>query len=147
MQPSAYGQQYPPPPPPTGGQDGWMVPPYPGPPTSGSSPYEKGEFHPSAEWAQDHPPPPGAPPAQTGPHAAEEAAWEQARTQGPTAHLTNDAPRPQRNSFEATGYTIGNREEDEAWEEARTQGVTAHFTGHANVPGGNNARRDGGDVV
>lgn len=132
-------------------EQSWMVPPYPGPPP-GSTPgaYEKGEFHPDAEWAQaSYAPPPGPPPAQAGfggsrdvehgQHRAEEEAWERARTQGVTAHLTGHAPAPDRRESEE-GYVVRNTEEDEAWERARGEGVTAHLTGH------NKPRRDG-DVV
>ena len=152
-------QSYPPPPPP--GQQGhwggappsqeqsWMVPPYPGPPPpgqGGAGAFEKTDYQPAAEWAHDgYAPPAGAPPAGARgdmEHREEEEAWERARTEGVTAHLTGHGPGPrtQRDSGEVRGFAVHNNEEDEAWERARGEGVTAHFTGH------NRPRRDG-DVV
>ena len=75
-----------------------------------------------------------------GEHREEEEAWERARNEGVTAHLTGHGPGPRRNSGEVQGYAMRNTEEDEAWERARAEGVTAHLTGH------NKPRRDG-DVV
>lgn len=152
-------QNYPPPPhqtqaqqgywgPPPSQQQNWMVPPYPGPPPPGQEPYEKSDYQPDAEWAQaGYAPPPGPPPGASrstnvdhGEHREEEEAWERARTEGVTAHLTGHGTAPRRNSGEVQGYATRNVEEDEAWERARGEGVTAHLTGH------NKPRRDG-DVV
>jgi hypothetical protein len=70
------------------------------------------------------------------PNAEEDEAWERARTQGVTAHLTGHAPPPQLENSRATaGYAVGNEEEDEAWERARMTGPTAHLTGNANTRG------------
>jgi len=125
-----------------------MVPPYPGPPPpgqGGQSAFEKTDYQPAADWAQDgYAPPSGPPPAGSRgntEHREEEEAWERARTEGVTAHLTGHGPGPRRDSGEAArGYGVSNTEEDEAWERARSEGVTAHYTGH------NKPRRDG-DVV
>ncbi|RSH85286.1 hypothetical protein EHS25_005093 [Saitozyma podzolica] len=142
MQPGQYQ-----PPPQT--QQGWMVPPYPGPPANGvNGPgFEKSDYHPDAPWAQGteplgYAPPSGPPPGVSSrgiePNAEEDEAWERARTQGVTAHLTGHAPPPQFESSRATGatgYALSNEEEDEAWERARTTGPTAHLTGNANAKG------------
>ena len=140
--------------PPTG-QQSWMVPPYPGPPPGQSqNSYEKGDFQPVAEWANNntlnnnaYAPPPGPPPQQgfggglnrSNQTDAQEEAWERARNQGVTAHLTGHGlDRTRRDSDE--GYVVTNREEDEAWERARGEGITAHLTGHQQ-------KRKDGDVV
>ena len=141
-------QSYPPPPageqgyygaPPPPTDQSWMVPPYPGPPAQGSA-FEKTDYQPAADWAQDAHDPVAAREAME--HREEEEAWERARTTGVTAHLTGHGPGPRRDSGEGVrGYGMSsNNEEDEAWERARGEGVTAHFTGH------NRPRRDG-DVV
>ena len=123
-----------------------MVPPYPGPPAGGVQ-FEKSDYHPNAEWAQNDPfaneeyaPPPGSPPRQGRAPAAEstealvnnheEEAWQRAQSTGVTAHLTGHAPGPRSNEQD-DGYIIPNNEEDEAWERARNEGVTAHLTGQA----------------
>ncbi|KAK4688613.1 hypothetical protein P7C73_g1501, partial [Tremellales sp. Uapishka_1] len=138
MQPQ--GGFYPPPP-----QQNWMVPPYPGPPAGAPPPpegFEKSDYHPEAEWAQantlNYAPPPGSPPRGTNhnpflatavvPNREEDEAWERARAEGVTAHLTGHGIAP--NIDTSQGYTIPNQEEDEAWERAREEGVTAHLTGH-----------------
>nr|ODN89948.1 hypothetical protein L203_01865 [Cryptococcus depauperatus CBS 7841] len=130
------------PPPPHNGSQPWMVPPYPGPPAGNSSyppppqGYEKSDYHPDAEWAQsNYPPPPGAPLSDSNSRGVEnreeEEAWERARAEGATAHLTGHAAAPNRNSDERErGYVIPNAEEDMAWERAKNEGVTAHITGH-----------------
>ncbi|WVQ70667.1 hypothetical protein IAR50_000189 [Cryptococcus sp. DSM 104548] len=127
-------------PPPPDGQQAWMVPPYPGPPgpyANNPPPpagYEKSDYHPDAEWAQaDYAPPPGAPPRERdiGENRAEEEAWDRARSQGVTAHLTGHGSAPRRSSdSQDGGYVIPNAEEDEAWERARNEGVTSHMTGN-----------------
>jgi len=136
MQPGSFGG------PPPNDRQSWMVPPYPGP--SGAPPpphFEKSDYQPEAEWAQaepvDYAPPSGPPPLRNPftdgsgshvvPNREEDEAWERARSEGVTAHLTGHAAAPGGNSSE--GYTIPNEEEDEAWERARTEGVTAHYTG------------------
>ncbi|ODN99471.1 hypothetical protein L198_03315 [Cryptococcus wingfieldii CBS 7118] len=130
-------------PPPPDGQQAWMVPPYPGPPAppghyANNPPppagYEKSDYHPGAEWAQgDYAPPAGAPPRERdiGENRAEEEAWDRARSQGVTAHLTGHGFAPRRSSDSLNGgYAIPNAEEDEAWERARNEGVTSHLTGN-----------------
>ncbi|EIW69892.1 hypothetical protein TREMEDRAFT_73651 [Tremella mesenterica DSM 1558] len=148
--PLQSGPYYPPP----NGQQPWMVPPYPGPPAGRPSQFEKSDYHPEAEWAQGETvgfaPPPGPPPARNTnpfdtsnpfeneesisrsrvvPNREEDEAWERARSEGVTAHLTGHAPAPLTTREESSGYVIGNREEDEAWERAREEGLTAHLTG------------------
>jgi hypothetical protein len=103
-------------------QQGWMVPPYPGPPVDphvGATPqYEKNDYHPQAEWANTpYSPPPGSPPNHASinpftstrpnreviPNAEEDEAWERARTQGVTAHLTGQGQGPSAGSGRAGG--------------------------------------------
>ena len=148
MQPPPPGQGY--------GQNEqpWMVPPYPGPP-AGDAPYEKSDYHPNAEWANDdvpysYAPPAGAPPGSSRAardsseglvHDAQEEAWQRARSGGVTAHLTGHAAAP-RGRDDEDGFMVPNREEDEAWERARTGGVTAHLTGQASGSGPGSRRNE-----
>jgi len=128
-------------PPPPDNRQSWMVPPYPGSANTPPPNFEKSDYQPEAEWANVEPiayaPPSGPPPRNAftdvsgsgpnvAPNRAEDEAWERARSEGVTAHLTGHAPPP---AVESQGYVIGNPEEDEAWERARTEGVTAHLTG------------------
>ena len=82
------------------GQQGWMVPPYPGPPQGARPQFEKNEYQPEAEWANESlgPAAQGENPFETGGstsvHRAEDEAWERARTGGVTAHLTGHAAPP-----------------------------------------------------
>ncbi|KAK8850520.1 hypothetical protein IAR55_004438 [Kwoniella newhampshirensis] len=138
MQPGYY-----PPPLANDQQQSWMVPPYPGPPANGPPPpasgFEKSDYQPDVEWAQaEYAPPPGPPPSQGGswgtsgpaPNRAEDEAWERARTEGVTAHLTGQGPGPiTSRRDEERGFVVDNEEEEEAWERARNAGVTAHLTG------------------
>lgn len=125
------------PPPPADGQQAWMVPPYPGPPNYANNPpppqgWDKSDYHPDAEWAQADYASPSSRERDIGDNREEEEAWERARSQGVTAHLTGHAPLRAREDVERdSGYVIPNAEEDQAWEEARNQGVTAHLTGAA----------------
>lgn len=142
LQPQGPGF-YPPPPLQHQDSNSWMVPPYPGPPQSqgqgqelgeGSTerpPYDKSDYQPRVAWASD------APDADPFRHDAEERAWDQARSNGVTAHLTGQgSPPPTGTGAQAvrsvenpSGFVVPNREEEEAWLEARNTGVTAHLTG------------------
>jgi len=129
------------PPPPLNHQDSeqWPAPPYSGPPPPPPNPYDKSDYHPQAEWANTpderlDEDPFRRSPGQSGSHDAEEKAWERARTEGVTAHLTGQAgPRGTgtgvRNEENPRGFVVPNEEEDAAWDEARKGGVTAHLTG------------------
>lgn len=118
-----------------------MVPPYPGPPPEGTpKEFEKGDYHPEAEWA-NYGAPPGSPPRATqsgfggaglGGNQSERAqdeAWARAETSGPTAHLTGNGRSRGQGEVDG-GYVVKNDEEDEAWERAKREGVTAHLTGN-----------------
>ena len=65
----------------------------------------------------------------------EERAWQEARANGVTAHLTGQASPPasgagrMRDEENTRGFVVPNQEEEEAWERARKEGVTAHLTG------------------
>ena len=132
MQPGMYG-------PPPDNRQSWMLPPYPGSSTAPPpSNFEKSDYQPEAEWAQGesiaYAPPSGPPPRNpfndpSGSDRAEDEAWERARSEGVTAHLTGHAPSPFSDTSQGYGYTIPNKEEDEAWDRARIEGVTAHLTG------------------
>lgn len=144
---NAYANNPPPPQgyqhgPPPGQQQAWMVPPYPGPPAGSEQDtrgFEKGDYHPEAEWA-NYGAPPGSPPRQAGAlqsgfggtganERAQDDAWARAESSGPTAHLTGNGRAGRQGDEESAGYVVKNEEEDEAWERARREGVTAHLTG------------------
>jgi len=143
------GGFYPPPPLQHQGSNSWMVPPYPGPPqpppTQGQGQgWDKGDYHPRAEWANtpdenlDEDPfrsSPASRPGNSSSHDAEERAWERARTEGVTAHLTGQASPPRtgagvRDEENTRSFIVPNVEEEEAWDRARKEGVTAHLTGN-----------------
>jgi hypothetical protein len=133
------------PPPPLNHQDSeqWPAPPYSGPPPPPPNPYDKSDYHPQAEWANTHDEDPfRSSPGHGvgGSHDAEERAWERARTEGVTAHLTGQAsPRGMgtgvRDEENPRGFVVPNEEEDAAWDEARKGGVTAHLTGGGKAGG------------
>lgn len=119
--------------------------------------YEKNDYHPQAEWANDndhssgaggYAVPAGSPPAarsgfggagDRSANEAQDAAWMEAQRTGPTAHLMSPTS-PRRSQAQGQPQSrdrvVRNDEEDEAWARAREEGVTAHLTGGGGKGGG-----------
>lgn len=135
------GGFYPPPPLQHQNSEQWPAPPYSGPtnlnppPPGGGPPgWSKGDYHPSAEWANTPDEHLDEDPFRSSPgtsrpreYNAQEEAWRRAQDDGPTAHLTGSGSA--RRDDDRSGFVVPNQEEDDAWEEARKGGVTAHLTG------------------
>jgi hypothetical protein len=138
-----------------------MVPPYPGPPQEQGQAqgqgqeYDKSNYHPQASWAtstelEDEDPfrrsPGTSAPRRVNSNDPEERAWQEARANGVTAHLTGQASPPAsgvgrvRDAENSRGFVVPNQEEEEAWERARNEGVTAHLTGGGLSKGGDGGR-------